>query len=88
MQFDDDAPVSNVEQEYSTMSQAIQPTHTILRLSQVISKSGLSRSSIYQLISDGDFPKQINLGPRAVGWLESDIQNYIKQRISASRMEG
>ena len=46
-----------------------------------ISKLGLSRSLIYQLIADGTFPKQINLGPRAVGWLESDIQEWINTRI-------
>jgi prophage regulatory protein len=63
------------------MSQAIQNKHSVLRLSQVMFKSGLSRSSIYQQISEGTFPKQFNLGPRAVGWLESDIQEWINVRI-------
>jgi prophage regulatory protein len=63
------------------MSQAIQNKHSVLRLSQVMFKSGLSRSSIYQQISEGTFPKQFNLGPRAVGWLESDIQDWINARI-------
>jgi prophage regulatory protein len=63
------------------MSQAIQNKHSVLRLSQVIFKSGLSRSSIYQQIGEGTFPKQFNLGPRAVGWLESDIQEWINVRI-------
>jgi prophage regulatory protein len=62
--------------------------YNILRLPQVKSQTGLSRSAIYQRISEQKFPKQIDLGGRAVGWLESDIQNWIKQRLAASRMEG
>ncbi len=61
----------------------------ILRLPQVKTQTGLSRSTLYKLISLGSFPKQIDLGGgRAVGWLESDIQNWIRQRLAASRMEG
>ena len=63
-------------------------THTILRLPQVISEVGLSRSAIYQRISEGSFPKSINLGGRAVGWLACDIQAWIKSRLADSRMEG
>lgn len=61
----------------------------VLRLPQVKSQTGLSRSAIYARIAEGSFPKQIDLGGgRAVGWLESDVQNWIKQRLAASRMEG
>jgi prophage regulatory protein len=63
-------------------------THTILRLPQVISEVGLSRSAIYQRITEDSFPKQINLGGRAVGWLASDIQAWIKSRLAATRREG
>jgi prophage regulatory protein len=63
-------------------------THTILRLPQVISEVGLSRSAIYQRISEDRFPKQINLGGRSVGWLASEIQSWIKSRLADSRMEG
>ena len=62
--------------------------YQILRLPQVKNQTGLSRSAIYQRISEQRFPKQIDLGGRAVGWLESDIQNWIKQRLAASRMGG
>ena len=61
----------------------------ILRLPQVKSQTGLSRSSIYLRIAKGNFPKQIDLGGgRAVGWLASDVDNWIKQRLTESRMEG
>ena len=62
--------------------------YNILRLPQVKTQTGLSRSSIYQRIAEGTFPRQINLGGRAVGWLASDIDNYIKKCLAASRMEG
>jgi prophage regulatory protein len=62
--------------------------YNILRLPQVKTQTGLSRSAIYQRISKQKFPKQIGLGGRAVGWLESDVQNWIKQRLAASRLEG
>jgi prophage regulatory protein len=56
-------------------------THKILRLPDVINITGLSRSSIYQKISDGEFPKQISLGSKSVGWIEADIQNWIEDKI-------
>jgi prophage regulatory protein len=61
---------------------------TILRLPKVKSLVGLSRSSIYLKISQGTFPKPISLGERAVGWLESDIQSWIENRIKESRQGG
>jgi prophage regulatory protein len=60
-------------------------THNILRLPAVKARTGLSRSSIYLRISEGYFPKPIFLGARAVGWLESDIEDWLNQRIEASR---
>lgn len=45
----------------------------------------LSRSTIYQRVSDGTFPKQISLGARAVGWIEQSITDWIEQQIAASR---
>jgi prophage regulatory protein len=65
--------------------------YNVLRLPDVVSQTGLSRSAIYARISEGLFPKQICLGSsktRAVGWLESDIQNWIKSRLADSRMVG
>ena len=58
---------------------------TILRLPAVKNRTGLSRSSIYLRLSEEQFPKPISLGPRAVGWVESDIEDWIKDRIDQSR---
>ena len=60
--------------------------YNVLRLPDVKSQTGLSRSAIYQRIAEDNFPKQINLGGRAVGWLESDIQNWIKECLAESRL--
>ncbi|MBP9653638.1 MAG: AlpA family transcriptional regulator [Rhodocyclaceae bacterium] len=58
---------------------------TILRLPQVKVRTGLSRSAIYQKVSQGAFPKPVSLGARAVGWVESEIENWLSQRIKHSR---
>ena len=55
---------------------------TILRIQQVETKSGYKRPTIYKKIKAGEFPKQISLGARAVGWLESEIDEWIEERIS------
>jgi prophage regulatory protein len=59
--------------------------HTILRLPEVKRCTGLSRSTIYFRIAQGAFPKPVSLGGRAVGWLEAEIQEWLEQRIEASR---
>ena len=57
----------------------------LLRLPQVKSITGLSKSTIYSRIAEGDFPKQISIGPRLVVWVESEIQNWISDQVSAAR---
>lgn len=61
--------------------------NTILRLPEVKKQTGLARSTIYLRISEGTFPKPINLGVRAVGWVESDISDWIQSCIDDSRKE-
>lgn len=52
-----------------------------LRLSDVKERTGLSRSTIYLNISKNIFPRPISLGARCVGWLESEIDTWIENRI-------
>lgn len=59
---------------------------TILRLVAVKARTGMSRSSIYNGIKEGTFPAQISLGPRAVGWVESSIDQWIQSRIELSSL--
>jgi prophage regulatory protein len=58
---------------------------TILRLPDVKKRTGLSKSSIYLKIQQGDFPRPIALGIKAVGWLEQEIQTWLEQQIALSR---
>ena len=57
----------------------------IIRLYEVESKTGLSSSTIYLRIKEKQFPTSVNLGKRAVGWLVSDIEEWIDQRVKISR---
>ena len=57
----------------------------ILRLENVKTRTGLSRSSIYALIKEKRFPGNISLGARSVGWVESEIESWIESRVQASR---
>lgn len=54
----------------------------ILRLKGVRAKTGLSRTSIYRLISSNLFPRPIKLGARASGWVESEVESFLKARIA------
>ena len=57
----------------------------ILRRTEVETVTGLGRSVIYELMADDEFPQQVPLHGRAVGWVESEIQNWISERIAESR---
>lgn len=61
------------------------PNERILRLRDVLARTGLTRSMAYALVKAQDFPTPINLGARAVGWLESEIDAWIAGRVDASR---
>lgn len=67
------------------MAAKIHSTLTILRRKQVEARTGLGRSTIYQRVAEGTFPKSICLGARAVGWIESEIDTWLHERVAASR---
>ena len=58
---------------------------TILRIPVVKARTGLSRSTIYLRVADGSFPRPVSLGARAVGWVESDVEDWISRKISQSQ---
>ncbi|WP_040628249.1 helix-turn-helix transcriptional regulator [Mucilaginibacter paludis] len=59
--------------------------HKIMRLPEVIYNTGLARSTIYQKIAAAKFPAPITLGPKSVGWLQSDVQNWIQEKINQTQ---
>ncbi|HAT6805123.1 TPA: AlpA family phage regulatory protein [Citrobacter freundii] len=58
-------------------------SHHLLRLHQVMEKTGLKRSQVYSYMKTGDFPKSIKIGPASVAWLESDIDEWIDTKINS-----
>ncbi|MDB2182115.1 helix-turn-helix transcriptional regulator [Citrobacter farmeri] len=56
-----------------------------LRLHQVKEKTGFKKSWIYQQIRLKKFPAAIHIGTTNVAWLESDIEEWIKQQVSNSK---
>ena len=57
----------------------------ILRLPQVCKVTGLGRSMIYQLEADRRFPCRVRIGARAVGWVESEVQLWLADRVERYR---
>ena len=69
------------------MKERTNPPTRILRLSEVQARTGLSRTTIYEWMAAGRFPRAIPLGTRCVGWIESEIEEWIRERIAESRGE-
>ena len=75
---------------YSTESQWLLPDEKMLvskvwRLPEVIRQTGLSRSTIYEMIKRAEFPRQFNLGPRAVGWISDEVLDWIDTKTREAR---
>lgn len=51
----------------------------VLRLPEVLALTGLSRSTIYSRMSQGEFPTSVRLGLRAVGWRAADVYEWISE---------
>jgi len=54
----------------------------LLRRKTVEARTGLARSTLYQMMQTGHFPKPVRIGGRAVAWLESDIDEWIEARLA------
>ena len=61
------------------------PPHQLLRINEVITRTGLSRSTLYLRIKQGSFPRPISLGSRASAWVSSEIDQWIDHQIYLSR---
>ena len=58
-----------------------QPEMRYLRLPEVMRMTGLSKASIYRGMESGDFPRNKKLGPRCVGWLSTDVYDWMMRRL-------
>ena len=62
-------------------------TEYFLRLPDVLEATGLKRTSLFRLISKGQFPKQIKIGPRASAWSDSDVKRWMDDRKAGKPLE-
>jgi prophage regulatory protein len=60
----------------------------ILRLPEVMRRTGLRRDSIYRLGHDGAFPRPVKISERATGWIEAEVDAFVEQRIAARDAAG
>ena len=56
---------------------------SIQKLPAILARTGLSRSTLYQRVKDGKFPKPVKISERAVGWLTSEVDDFIAERVAA-----
>lgn len=56
----------------------------LLRRPEVEARVGLSRSTLYQWMADGKFPKPVALGARLVAWRESEIDQWIAAQAASA----
>lgn len=70
----------------SETQQDVRPNTSLrmLRLPQVATITGLSKTKIYQLQIQGDFPMRVQLSPRRVAWVEAEVQAWLAARITSS----
>ena len=60
-------------------------SNKLLRLRDVIKMTSLSRTTIYDYMVEGKFPKNIHLGPKISVWIEREIQEWINSQILLNR---
>ncbi|HFD0435065.1 TPA: helix-turn-helix transcriptional regulator [Escherichia coli] len=60
-------------------------SNTLIRLTEVQRRTGYSKAWIYRLMGQGKFPESVKIGSRAIAFVESEIDEWINQRIAESR---
>jgi prophage regulatory protein len=74
-----------------TPATQIQPSHNMLRMKQLIEKTSLGKSTLYDMMDvkskryDSTFPRGIKLTEATVCWLESEVNTWIESKIKQSR---
>jgi prophage regulatory protein len=59
----------------------------LLKMPEVRAKTGLSRSHLYALAQNGEFPKPVKLSERSSAWVESEVDGWIEERIAERDLE-
>ncbi len=79
-------PASLHKEDFMSRSEQGSPEEVIfLRLPEVKTATGLSKSSLYALIRANSFPAPVQLGPRTVAWVKAEVKQWADERVRASR---
>lgn len=62
-------------------------SQSLIRFSEAQKRTGYSKAWLYRLISEKRFPQPIKIGARAIAFVESEIDEWVNQRIAESRGE-
>jgi len=65
------------------MSEAYQ----LIRLAVVLEMTGLSKTSLYEAVNSGSFPKNVKISERSSAWVKSEVLGWIKEKIEARSQE-
>jgi len=57
----------------------------IIDIDEVMKRTGLGRSTVYAYIKESRFPASVKVGDRSAGWVESEVAEWLRDRIKASR---
>lgn len=57
----------------------------LIRRPEVERRTGLSRSAVYAALKRNLFPKPVQLGPMSIAWVESEVEEWIANKIKESR---
>ncbi|MBG5920964.1 helix-turn-helix transcriptional regulator [Providencia stuartii] len=57
----------------------------LIRLPEVMRRTGYGKAWIYRLIEAGQFPKSVKIGTRSVAFIESEVDEWIANKIAESR---
>ena len=70
------------------IEQRTNPPTRFLRRPEVTARTGLARSTIQVRLAEGCFPRPVSLGSCAVGWIEAEVDEWMRERIEESRDDG
>jgi prophage regulatory protein len=79
------SPTSNKMRASTMASEGAYTRPTLIRLKQVLARTGMSRSTVYSYISVGRFPAPVPISTRCVAWIEDEVDHWISDRIAAHR---
>lgn len=60
----------------------IDSSDRIIRLKEVLQKTGLTRSTLYRKVAARTFPRQIAISTRCMGWRQSDLDDWLRNPLA------